>query len=414
MGIMNTDLLGVGVGTLLADRYEIEEVLGKGGMGAVFGVRDKALGRERAALKILDPRLCETLTDVERFKQEVLISRRLSHENIVRTFEFGQLKTGQSFVVMEYVKGKSLETYLLESPGGLSLSLIVNVLNEVAKGMAYAHQNGVVHRDLKPGNILVTPSGQVKIVDFGLARSVETQARLTQTGECVGTPMYMAPEQVRGQAADFRADVYGLGVVAFEIFLGRPPYPPDSWFDLANSIVNHPIPKLSKQRRNAPAWFEAFVEKCCQKNPADRFQSMVEVQEYLAPFLAGSEEVAPKENALSQVIDFFAMFIQRRATAVLFSSMALVMLVLTVGLSRGGGEGQAPNENRLESGTQAVEKMVDTLTKLNQAVQNTVENSEKIDRFLAEQKKFQENLPNEKEKVNAASKPSATPTPKGK
>lgn len=406
-----TELLGIGVGTLLADRYEVEEVLGRGGMGAVFAVRDKALGRELFALKILDPRLATDETDIERFRQEVLITRKLNHPNIVRTFEFGQLKTGQNFVVMEYVRGKSLERMLEESPTGIPLADLIKYLTDMAQGMSYAHAEGVIHRDLKPGNLLVNDEGVLKITDFGLARSTELDARITHAGECVGTPMYMAPEQVQGAPADHRVDIYGLGVVAYELCTGRAPYRPENWFNLANQIVSQPLEKVSRIRSRIPGWFETFVEKCAAKNPELRFSNMDEALH----FLNDQETVEPQTASANSWIgerwaDALGGFLSRQATVVVIAGIGMFVLVASIGMSKGPVQTM---QTQVSTGANAVGKVVDTLSKLNQVVMKTYENSEAIDRFLEEENrkkgvKASDSLDVQEpkiEKINAGARP---------
>lgn len=418
MSASSFDLLGIGVGTLLAGRYEIEEVLGRGGMAAVFGVRDMALDRELCALKILDPKLCEEILDQERFRQEVLISRKLTHPNIVRTFEFGQLATGQKFVVMEHVRGKSLETLLAEHPAGIPISAITPILIEVARAMAHAHDHGVVHRDLKPGNILVSHSGDVKIVDFGLARSRELQAKLTQAGECVGTPLYMAPEQVQGEIVDHRVDIYALGIIAYELASGVPPYEADAWFQLASQIISQPLPRLGRRSSSIPNWFDEFIRKASAKNPAERFQSMLEA----ADFLEEHKDELPQSNKgmafITWMADGLGHALQRQATMVVILSSAFLLLLVSLGLSQRSV--RTVNE-KVETGTSAVGKVVDTLSKLNKVVVNTYENSEAINRYLDEQEKKRKvledkitTLEKSENQTNRANgqKPSPVPTPR--
>lgn len=268
--------MGLGVGTLLNNRYELLRKLGSGGMSVVFEASDKALSNEMVALKVFSPSLLADRALVDRFHNEVIITRKLTHPNIVRTFEFGQMEKGGYFMTMEYVRGVTLDQIiqqnaLQERP---SFAEVVRILLEICKGMAYAHSLGVVHRDLKPANILLSDTGQVKIADFGLARALLiSDKQITQAGECVGTPFYMAPEQIQEQGADHRADIYSIGIIAYEMVTGNPPFQDDSWFQLASKIIRDPLPDFPKKIR-PPAWFREFIAISASKNPADRFPNV--------------------------------------------------------------------------------------------------------------------------------------------
>lgn len=276
--------MGLGVGTLLNNRYELLRKLGSGGMSVVFEASDKALNNERVALKVFAPSLLSDRALVDRFHNEVIITRKLTHPSIVRTFEFGQMEKGGYFMTMEYVRGVTLDQIiqqnaLQERP---SFAEVVRILLEICKGMAHAHSLGVVHRDLKPANILLSETGQVKIADFGLARALLiVDKQITQAGECVGTPFYMAPEQIQEQGADHRADIYSIGIIAYEMVTGNPPFQDDSWFQLASKIIRDPLPDFPKKIR-PPAWFREFVAVAAAKTPDERFpdvDSMVRLLE---------------------------------------------------------------------------------------------------------------------------------------
>ncbi len=269
-------------GTLIAGRYEVVGRLGSGGMGLVLQVRDRALESETIALKMLYPEMSRDKTQFARFRNEVLISRKLAHPNIVRLYDFGAAAKGYYYISMEYASGGSLgqRIYDLNSER-LSFAEVVRVLFEVSQGLSGAHRQGVVHRDLKPDNILLTDSGDVKLTDFGLARSLDVDKGFTNTGETVGTPYYMAPEQLRGEKADQRADIYSLGILAFELATGKRPFVHEDYMTLARMHFVDPVPKFATKGSGIPRWFESFVEKCCDKDKQSRYQTADEISQLL-------------------------------------------------------------------------------------------------------------------------------------
>ena len=275
----NEDLkeLGLVPGGRFVNRYEVVRKLGAGGMGMVFEVLDTSLNRERLAMKIFSPPDDEEDSSslLTRFRNEVRITRKLTHPNIVRTYDFAELPNGIVYMTMEFVDGNSLDQVLKENLNGrMDIDRAVRVLTEIAEGMEYAHAHGVVHRDLKPGNVLMSHLGQVKITDFGLAQSMACRERLTMTGECVGTPAYMSPEQVLGKQADQRSDIYAIGMIAYELCMGDVPFRKKGWFELANQIVNEPIPPFADEKPDIPGWYESLVLKATEKDPLHRFDSV--------------------------------------------------------------------------------------------------------------------------------------------
>lgn len=271
---------------LVAERYEIIRVVGKGGMGMVFQVIDHTLDNDLVALKVIYTHLVQDEIVFARFRNEVLVARKLSHPNIVRLYDFGYAGFGAYYISMEYVEGTSLSSKIYaRRDERLSFDEIVHVLHQVSLGMQHAHSKGVVHRDLKPDNILLGLYGEVKITDLGLARTLEIDKGFTNTGETVGTPYYMAPEQIRGAGPDKRSDIYSLGIMAYEMASGRRPFSDDCWFTLAAMHLNQPLPKLPNKDGEIPRWFEDFVQICTAKNPDQRFQSFDEVIDMLEEHL---------------------------------------------------------------------------------------------------------------------------------
>lgn len=282
-------------GAIIAGRYEVVSPLGKGGMGMVLRVMDRALDNEPCALKILFPHHVEDKVIFARFRNEVLVARALAHPNIVRLYDFGNAGKGYYFISMEYVPGYSLKDRIY-SPKleELTFPEICRILYEISSGLAYAHKKGVIHRDMKPDNILLTPGGDVRISDFGLARTVAANKGFTQTGETVGTPCYMAPEQINGAPVDGRADIYSLGILAFEMVTGTRPFEDESWFALAKMHMTQPMPAFAKEF-NVPKWFETLVHQSAAKRQEDRIQSANDWCDEIA------KHVNPSGNKLGRI-----------------------------------------------------------------------------------------------------------------
>jgi eukaryotic-like serine/threonine-protein kinase len=233
----------------IADRYELRERLGIGGMSQVQLAFDRRLER-RVAVKLLAEHLAEDPTFVSRFQREAQAAARLIHPNIVQVFDSGQdERTGQYFIVMEYIEGQSCAE-ILRDDGWVEVDEAVGIVEQACEGLHYAHRHGVVHRDVKPGNLLRSREGEIKLADFGIAKATE-QSSITQVGSVLGTAAYLAPEQARGEEAGPRADLYALGVVAYQLISGRLPYEAASLTELA-----------LKQQHEAPAMLDMLVAAC--------------------------------------------------------------------------------------------------------------------------------------------------------
>jgi predicted Ser/Thr protein kinase len=249
--------------------YIIRDELGRGGMGVVYLADDTRLGR-RVALKALHPHVAEGAEQRERLRQEARIAAALSHSGIATVYALEEFD-GVMYVASEFVPGRTLRALLQEGP--LSLPLVVDVATQIARVLATAHAQGIVHRDLKPDNVMLTPAGVIKLLDFGLARAEGTQAaRLTRTGTVVGTPAYMAPEQLVGEAADFRADLFALGVVIYEMASGANPFEAATMAATVDRVVRHEPAPLSTVSKVPPA-LETIVQTCLRKRPAERYRS---------------------------------------------------------------------------------------------------------------------------------------------
>src|SRR5271167_3955870 len=265
-------------------RYEATHLVARGGMAQVYRAMDLQLDRP-VALKVLFPELSVDRTFVERFRREAQAAANLSHPNIVPVFDWGE-DDGSYFIVMEYVEGRPLSA-VLRDPQRMAPIQIATIGAGVAAALAFAHRHGVVHRDVKPGNVLITPEGDVKVTDFGIARAVNTEESLTQTGAVMGTAAYFSPEQAEGKGVDSRSDIYSLGVVLYEMAVGRPPFTGDSPVAVASKHVRD-MPVLPREADpTVPPALEAVVMKAMAKDPEDRYGSAEELRADLLRFADG-------------------------------------------------------------------------------------------------------------------------------
>jgi len=271
------------VGTLFAGRYDIQSVLGKGGMGIVYKAHDRELDDLVAIKTLRSEALSADPTMLDRFKQEIRLARRITHPNILRTHDLGE-SNGLRYLSMEFVKGLTLK-HLLESGEILPTPVGLRIAKQICAGLAAAHEVGVIHRDVKPQNILIEPTGGLKIMDFGIARLTEDRG-MTATGTVIGTPDYMSPEQARGLPLDFRSDIYSTGVVLYETFTGSLPFEGDSPIAVVLKHVNEkpPFPQ-SKNPRIDPR-ISAIVVRCMEKEPAGRYQTVNDLYEALTKVTA--------------------------------------------------------------------------------------------------------------------------------
>jgi serine/threonine protein kinase len=266
---LETPTRKLALGSIFAERYEILEDLGKGGMGEVYKVRDKKLDEEMA-LKVLKPEIAANKDMIVRFKNELKLARKIAHRHVCRMYDLNE-EEGTPYITMEYVKGEDLKSSILKK-GKLSEKLAVAVAKQVCEGLAEAHELGVVHRDLKPQNIMIDESGSAKVMDFGIARSIEA-AGMTQTGVMIGTPDYMSPEQAEGEEADQRSDIYALGVILYEMVTGGVPFKGDTAFSVAlkhkTKLPQDPKKLNSELSEN----LSRLILICMEKERERRYQS---------------------------------------------------------------------------------------------------------------------------------------------
>jgi serine/threonine protein kinase len=257
----------------LGERYEILGEAGHGSMGNVYKARDRETG-ETVALKLLKPEIASDQAMMDRFKNELLFARKITHKNVCRVYEFNRV-AGIAYTSMEFVEGESLRS-VLNRFGGLPQRKATDLALQICSGLKEAHAQGIVHRDLKPENVMIDGQGNVKIMDFGIARSMEAGTRLT--GSMVGTPAYMAPEQVAGKPVDYRTDIYSLGLMLYEMFTGVPAFSADNSIAVALKQMREDPPLPHEVEPNIPVGTERAILKCLEKDPAKRFQSIADLE----------------------------------------------------------------------------------------------------------------------------------------
>ncbi len=260
-------------GTVFAERYEVIEELGRGGMGKVYRVIDNKIDEE-VALKLLKPEIASDEMNIKRFRNELKYARKISHNNVCRMYHLGEAD-GAQFITMEYVPGEDLKA-TIRRVGPLSTGKAVIIIKQVCEGLAEAHSHDVVHRDLKPHNIMIDKNGNARIMDFGIVRSLRTEG-ITQSGVMIGTPTYMSPEQAEGKAATPLSDIYSLGVILFELLTGRVPFEGDTALSLALKHKTEPVPDPREINAQIPQELSLVIFKCMEKNPANRFQNAKEL-----------------------------------------------------------------------------------------------------------------------------------------
>jgi eukaryotic-like serine/threonine-protein kinase len=284
---------------LLGGRYELDGIVGRGGMAEVFRARDIRLDRI-VAVKTLREDLARDQTFQARFRREAQSAASLNHPSIVAVYDTGEDMMGRTpvpYIVMEYVDGRTLRD-LLRDDRRLLPERALEITDGVLRALDYSHRNGIVHRDIKPGNVMLTRAGDVKVMDFGIARAVsDSQATMTQTAQVIGTAQYLSPEQARGERVDARSDLYSTGCLLYELLTGRPPFTGDSPVAIAYQHVReNPIPP-SRIDPEVPPWADSIVLRAMAKNPADRYQSAGEMRSDIQRALQGMPVAAPTRTS---------------------------------------------------------------------------------------------------------------------
>ena len=284
----------------LADRYELVSHIARGGMADVYEARDTLLGR-KVAVKVLHSQFSSDEAFVKRFRREAQAAANLSHPNIVSIYDWGE-DGATYFIVMELIEGRTLRD-VLKSENQLLPRRASEIGAEVASALSVAHRAGLVHRDIKPGNILLAPDGTVRVTDFGIARAWDDSQELTRTGAVIGTATYFSPEQAQGMTADERSDLYSLGVVLYEMVCGAPPFTGDSPVAVAYQHVSTPITMPSTLNPDIPPDQESIIAKALSKDPATRYQTAEDMRADLLRFLRGeAPATVPAADAPTQMM----------------------------------------------------------------------------------------------------------------
>jgi eukaryotic-like serine/threonine-protein kinase len=307
-------------GTDFGPRYRIEALLGRGGMGAVYKAYDKELNRV-VALKLVRPELTADASSMQRFKQELLLASKISHKNILRIHDLGDVE-GVKFISMAYVEGEDLH-HVLEREGRLPLVRALNVTRQLCAALDAAHTEGVVHRDLKPQNVLIDAADNAYVSDFGLAKSLEESAAImTRTGEVLGTPRYMSPEQVEGKPADHRSDIYSLGLILYEMVTGDVPFKGDSAFQVMYQRVTQKPKSPKEVNPDLPDYLVRIVLRCLERDVDMRYQQARDVLHDL------ESEVGPTPSRSVQI----SLPVLTRSGWKLTAGVVLAFLVLVLAL----------------------------------------------------------------------------------
>jgi serine/threonine protein kinase len=328
----------------VADRYEVERTLGGGGMAVVYLARDRELGRP-VALKVLAETLADDAEIRQRFVREARLAARLSHPNVVRVYDAGE-EGGRPYIVMECVDGESLAE-LLRREGALVPDRVADLGAQACAGLEHAHRAGLVHRDVKPANLLLTEDGTLKVADFGIAHAVGG-TRVTEVGTVLGTAAYLSPEQALGDVVTPASDLYSLGTCLYELAAGKPPFGHETLGELFSRREAGPPPRLA----GMPPRLEAAIMRCLERDPKDRPTSAAE----LGRLLAASARTAVTQVARTGVT-------VRRRTLLWAAAVAVIALALIVGVLalRGGDEPRTEPVPRGDTPAQGYRNLADWL-----------------------------------------------------
>src|ERR1700761_7834234 len=338
---------------LVGGRYELGEILGRGGMAEVHRGRDLRLGRE-VAVKVLRSDLARDPSFQVRFRREAQAAASLNHPAIVAVYDTGEDRTALGatpYIVMEYVEGETLRD-VLRREGHLDPDRAMELAADICGALDFSHRNGIVHRDVKPGNVMITRTGAVKVMDFGIARAVaDNAATVTQTAAVIGTAQYLSPEQARGEAVDARSDVYSTGCLLYELVTGAPPFTRDSPVSGAYQHVRENAPSPSSVNPQVPPALDSIVMKALAKNPLNRYQSAAEMREDLqraladrpvqaeavltdadrTQIIAASNAVPPTQRPVGAVVDDYDDGSQHKGAWIWAAVVVALLLVIGLG-----------------------------------------------------------------------------------
>ena len=341
-----TDSSALSPGADFGPRYRIESILGQGGMGRVYKAYDKDLDR-LVALKVVRPGVMAEGDALRRFKQELILASKISHKNILRIHDMGDVG-GVRFITMAFVEGQDLFHILKDNPK-MPLERVLNYARQLGEALAAAHAEGVIHRDLKPQNILVNKDDQIFVSDFGLAKSFQESAvAMTRTGAFMGTPRYMSPEQVEGKPADQRSDIYAFGLMLYEMVTGDVPFVGESTLKVMYQRIQEKPKSPKIQNPALPNWFVRVIMRCLERDPAARYQSMYEI---LAD-LQGGKSASGSRTVQIQLPEFT----QNRSTWYIAAGIALLLILIAIPPVRHLVTGAPPSGKSLVAGVPPLSK----------------------------------------------------------
>ncbi len=268
----------IDIGSVIDGRYRVNSRIGHGGMAEVYEATD-VITKKLVAIKMIREDTMKNPVNLKRFENEATIAAALNHPNIIKVYNHGYVDN-RPYIANEYMKGQTLKD-VLDFRGALSIEECLSIMIQLSSALSYAHQHGIIHRDVKPQNIYLLPDGTIKLGDFGIAQAEGVTETLTSTGEIIGSVYYMAPEISKGHAASYRSDIYATGVTFFELLTGHVPFKSDSAVNVAVAHIKEKFPSPKKYVPKCPKEIEKIIFKCCEKNPKDRYQSEQELHDEL-------------------------------------------------------------------------------------------------------------------------------------
>lgn len=286
----------------IASRYHVESQIGEGGMSIVYKAKDIVTGKD-VAIKILKDDTLKNPTNIERFNREARATASLSHPNIVRVITVGT-QDGRPYMITDFIKGKTLRD-VLDQRGRLSSQEALDAMNQLCSAVLYAHQNNVIHRDIKPQNVFLTPDGTIKLGDFGIATFMNASNHVTRTQAVVGSVHYLAPEVAGGHIATPQSDIYALGVTFFELVTGNVPFEADYPVDVCLKQINEKFPNIKKFNSNVPDSICDVIYKATQKSPLKRYQSVYDMRADIQKIIEHPEQMIKKKTIWDKIKSIF-------------------------------------------------------------------------------------------------------------
>lgn len=294
--------------TLIGTRYKIESTLGEGGMAIVYKAKDIITGKEVSIKMIKDDAMKDPI-NLQRFDREARATASLNHPNIVNVLNVG-VQDNRPYIVNEYIHGKNLRQ-VLDQRGRLSPQEALDAMNQLCTAVLYAHRHGIIHRDIKPQNIYITPDGTIKLADFGIATFMNA-SHITRSESVIGSVQYMAPEISQGGQGTPQSDIYAMGITFFELVTGTVPFDGDSPVKIALMHINQKFPNIKKFNADCPNTISQIIYKCCKKSPLDRYKSVYDLKEDIQKAISNPESVSKKKNIFKRISNYFTNLKIRR------------------------------------------------------------------------------------------------------